>query len=115
MTLLIHWDGEIDGPFRRRLERALEELQVGYADAAGVDVDPEAPAPVRLAVLAAAGQGTAPDADLALLGGPGVFREAGGAVRLEAGDIEHRTRRWIAFTEKLGMQLGRPALAKFAV
>jgi hypothetical protein len=114
MTLLIHWDGEIDGPFRRRLERALEELQIGYADAAGVDIDPEARPPVRLAVLAAAGHGATPDADLVALGGPGEFREAAGALRLETSDIGNRTRRWIAFAEKLGPKLGRPALAKFA-
>ena len=114
MKLLIHWDGEIDGAFRRRLERALAELQVDFADAAGVDADPDAPKPIRLAVLAKQGQGAPSDADLILLGGPDDFREAGAALRLEKQDIDSRTRRWVAFAEKLGRKLRRPALAKFA-
>lgn len=114
MKLLIHWDGEIDGAFRRRLERALAELQVDFADAAGVDADPDAPKPIRLAVLAKQGQGAPSDADLVVLGGPDDFRETGGALRLEKPDIDNRTRRWVVFAEKLGRKLRRPALAKFA-
>jgi len=114
MRLLIHWDGEIDGAFRRRLERALGELHVEYADASAVDPDPDAPAPVKIAILSALGSGATRDADIAVLGGPGDFRDISSALRLEASDIEGRTRRWIAVAEKLGQKLGRPALAKFA-
>lgn len=110
--VFIHWDAEIDGAFRRRLERALGELQVDYADASQVDHDPDGPEPVRLAI-AAANSHTAPEADILVLGGPGDFK-ARNALRLEAGDIDRRTRRWIAFTEKLGAKINRPALARFA-
>jgi hypothetical protein len=114
MKLLIHWDGEIDGAFRRRLERALAELQVDFDDAGGVDADPDAPKPIRLTVLAKQGQGAPNDADLVVLGGPDDFHEANGALRLEKQDIDNRTRRWVAFAEKLSRKLRRPALAKFA-
>jgi hypothetical protein len=114
MKLIVHWDSEIDGAFRRRLERALGELQVDFADASGVDADPDAPAPVRLSILARQGQGVPDDADLIVLGGPGDFRETSRALRLDKPDIDDRTRRWIAFSEKLGAKLQRPALAKFA-
>jgi hypothetical protein len=39
--LLLHWDPEIDGVFRRRLERAFGELNLRADDANAVDVDPE--------------------------------------------------------------------------
>ena len=114
MKLLIDWDSEIDGAFRRRLERALGELQVEFADASGVDPDPDARAPAKLAILASQGAGAVREADIVVLGGPGEFRAASGALRLEVSDIENRSRRWIAFAEKLGAKLDRPALAKFA-
>jgi hypothetical protein len=111
--VFIYWDGETDGAFRRRLERALGQLQVDHADASQVDHDPDGPAPVKLAVASATGQSAAPDADILVLGGPGEFHVRS-ALRLETDDIERRTKRWIAFAEKLGAKIGRPALAKFA-
>lgn len=110
--VFIFWDAEIDGPFRRKLERALGELQVDFADASQVDFDPEAARPLKLSILAPRGEPVA-DADIVVLGGPGEF-DARSALRLEASDIEGRTRRWIAFADKLGQKTGRPALAKFA-
>lgn len=114
MKLLIHWDGEIDGAFRRRLERALAELQVDFSDSSGVDADPDGPPPVRLAVLTRQGEGAPNDADLIILGGPRDVRERNGALRLDKSDIDGRTRRWAAFADKLGARLHRPALARFA-
>ena len=110
--VFIFWDPEIDGPFRRRLERALGELQVDFADASQVDFDPEAARPLKLSILSPRGEPVA-NADIVVLGGPGEF-DARSALRLEANDVEMRTRRWIAFAEKLGQRIGRPALAKFA-
>lgn len=110
--VFIFWDAEIDGPFRRKLERALGELQVDFADASQVDFDPEAARPLKLSIVAPRGEPVA-DADIVLLGGPGEFSSRT-ALRLEASDIDGRSKRWIAFLEKLGQQTGRPALAKFA-
>lgn len=112
--LLVYWDAEIDGHFRRRFERALAELQIEFADASGVDADPDGPAPSSLAVVSAIGQSSPREADLVVLGGPGDFRTSASALRLEADDIETRSRRWIAFAEKLGLKLNRPGLARFA-
>ena len=89
--VFIFWDAEIDGPFRRRLERALGELQVDFADASQVDFDPEAARPLKLSILSPRGEPVA-DADIVVLGGPGEF-DARSALRLEANDIEGRTRR----------------------
>jgi hypothetical protein len=112
--LHVYWDAELDGQFRRRFERALAGLQVEFADASAVDIDPDGAAPVKLAVVSATGQSTPRDTDLVLLAGPGEFRESAGGLRLEAVDIDNRARRWIAFAEKLGLKLDRPALARFA-
>lgn len=111
--VFIFWDAEIDGPFRRKLERALAGLQVEFADASQVDFDPDAATPVKLAVLSATSQSAPDDMDVVVLGGPGEFH-ARAALRLEASDIDGRTRKWIAVTDKLGQKLGRPALSKYA-
>jgi hypothetical protein len=108
--LLLYWDPELDGAFRRRLERALYDLGVNAADASAVDVDPDAPAPVRLALVSARGSAIA-NADIAVQAGPGDFPKSGSALRLEARDIEDQTRRWAAFVDRLGGKLGRPGLA----
>ncbi|HOY79101.1 MAG TPA: hypothetical protein PLN33_14895 [Hyphomonadaceae bacterium] len=113
IRVFIFWDAEIDGPFRRRLERALGELQVDFDDASQVDFDPEAARPLKLSIVSPRGEPVA-HADVVLLGGPGEFHATSSAMRLEANDIVGRTRRWIAFAEKLGQRLGRPALAQFA-
>ncbi len=63
--------------------------------------------------MSARAQSAPQDVDLVVAGGPGNF-ETRQVLRLEAADIESRTRRWIAFAEKLGAKLGRPALARFA-
>ena len=112
--LLIYWDAELDGHFRRRFERALADLQVEFADASGVDIDPDGLAPISLAIVSATGQSSAREADLVLLAGPGDFRTSASTLRLEADDIETRSRRWAAFAEKLGLKLDRPGLARFA-
>ncbi|MDP3493120.1 MAG: hypothetical protein Q8R82_08390, partial [Hyphomonadaceae bacterium] len=111
--VFIFWDAEIDGPFRRMLERALAALQVDFADGSQVDFDPEAALPIKLAVLSPSSQSAPDDADIAVLGGPGE-PHARSQLRLEASDIDGRTRKWIAFADKLGQKLGRPALAKYA-
>ena len=111
--VFMFWDAEIDGPFRRKLERALVALQVEFADGSQVDFDPDAVAPVKLVVLSPASQSAPEDADIVVLGGPGEFHTRS-ALRLEASDIDGRTRKWIALADKLGQKLGRPALAKYA-
>lgn len=112
--LLIQWDPEIDGPFRRRFERALRELQVDYADVDEVDSDPDNAA-ARLLVATPGARASHRDTDvIVLLAGPGEARHANGALRLEASDIDNRTRRWTQTTERLGARLDRPGLAKFA-
>jgi hypothetical protein len=114
--LLVYWDHELDGAFRRRLERALGDLQIDFADAAEVDADPDASRPASLATLSSAGRFAAPhDADIVLLAGPGDFPTVPGALRLEAGDIDNRSRRWTALAEKLGAKLDRPGLGQFTL
>jgi hypothetical protein len=114
--LLVFWDPELDGAFRRRLERALDELQVAFADATEVDADPDASRPASLAAISAAGRFAAPrDADIVLLAGPGEFPSLPGALRIEANDINERSRRWTAVAEKLGAKLDRPGLGKFTL
>jgi hypothetical protein len=114
--LLVFWDPELDGAFRRQLERALDGLQVAFADATEVDADPEASRPAGLAAISAVGRFAAPgDADIVLLAGPGEFSAVPRALRLEASDIDERSRRWTAFAEKLGAKLDRPGLGKFTL
>jgi hypothetical protein len=114
--LLLYCDPELDGAFRRRLERALDELQIAFADADEVDADPDASRPASLAAISAAGRFAAPgDADFVLLAGPGEFPSTPGALRLETSDIDARSRRWTAVAEKLGAKLDRPGLGKFTL
>jgi len=109
--LLVYWDAELDGHFRRRLERALGELNVAASDISQVDHDPDAPAPVRLALVSATAASVPGDHDIVVLAGPGEFPKAAGALRLEASDIENGTRRWTAFVDQLRAKLGRASLA----
>ncbi|MDZ4761648.1 MAG: hypothetical protein SGJ21_11290 [Alphaproteobacteria bacterium] len=110
--LLIHWDEALDGAFRRRFEAALADLRIDHADAL-VDQDAEASPRARLIV---AGAGSKPSPGLTrdatiILAGPGLFASGVAGLRLEAADIDARTRRWTAVAEKLGAQTGRPGLA----
>ncbi len=52
---LLYWDPELEGAFRRRLERAFGDLNLNASDAAAVDPDPDAPPPVRLALVSISG------------------------------------------------------------
>src|SRR5262245_48168661 len=110
--LLLYWDPEIDSAFRRRLERALGELHVDYADAGMVDPDPDERRLMKMALVSSRG-GFAPpqDSDLVVLAGPGEFSETRDALRLEASDIEYNSKRWSALLERLGKKLGRGSLA----
>ena len=109
--LLLYWDPEIDSAFRRRLERALGELQVNFADASMVDADPDERRPMKMALVSSRG-GFAPpqDSDLIVLAGPGEFSETRNALRLEASDIEYNSKRWTALCDRLGKKLGRASL-----
>lgn len=112
--LLLYWDPEIDSAFRRRLERALGELQVQFADASMVDADPDERRPMKMALVSSRG-GFAPpqDSDLIVLSGPGEFietKDAKAALRLEASDIEYNSKRWTALCDRLGRKLGRASL-----
>ncbi len=109
--LHLYWDPEIDGAFRRRLERALGELKVETEDASAVDPDPEDP-PIVMALVAAAGAGAMPPrCDLAVQAGPGEFPPSSQALRLTTEDIETGSRRWTRLVEKLRARLGRASLA----
>jgi len=109
--LLLYWDPEIDSAFRRRLERALGELHVEYADAGMVDPDPDERKLLKVSLVSSRG-GFAPpqDSDLIVLAGPGEFSETRDALRLEASDIEYNSRRWTALLDRLSKKLGRGSL-----
>ena len=107
--LLVFWDPELDGAFRRRLERAFSDMSVNAADASAVDIDPDAPAPIRLVLQSSRGSASA-TGDMLVQAGPGDFPKSGSALRLETADIENSTKRWTAFAERLGEVLGRPGL-----
>jgi hypothetical protein len=109
--LLVYWDAELDGHFRRRLERALGELNVAAHDISQVDHDPDAPAPVRLALVSATAASAPNELDIVVQAGPGEFQKSAGALRLEIADIENGTRRWTAFVDQLRVKLGRASLA----
>jgi hypothetical protein len=109
--LLVYWDAELDGPFRRRLERALGELNIPAHDISQVDHDPDAPAPARLAVVAATAASAPGECDIVVQAGPGEFPKSASALRLETSDIEGGTRRWTAFVDQLRVKLGRASLA----
>ena len=106
---LIFWGAELDGAFRRRLERELGALQVRFADASGVDPDPDGPAPLRLAVVGAA-EAPPRDMGLVVLVGPAQTHYRFDALHLEIADIENRTRRWTGFCEQLAKKLDRASL-----
>jgi hypothetical protein len=109
--LLLYWDPEIDSAFRRRLERALGELHVDYADAGMVDPDPEERRLIKMALVSArAGFAPPQDSDLIVLAGPGEFPETRDALRLEASDIEYNSKRWTTLLDKLSRKLGRHSL-----
>jgi hypothetical protein len=110
--LLLYWDPEIDSAFRRRLERALGELHVDYADAGMVDPDPDERKLMKMALVSSRG-GFAPpqDSDLIVLAGPGEFSETGDALRIEASDIEYTSKRWTGLLDRLGKKMGRESLA----
>jgi hypothetical protein len=112
--LLLQWDPEIDGVFRRRFERALGELQVDYADIAAVDPDDETHAIVILTSPLSRPPHHRDSNVPIILGGPGQTQSTNGALRLETSDIDNRTRRWITAADKLGAKLDRPGLATFA-
>lgn len=109
--LHLYWDPELDGPFRRRLERALGDLKVETADASAIDPDPDAQA-VTLTLIAANGGASAPArSDIVVQAGPGEFPPHAQALRLTADDIETGSRRWIRLVEQLGARLGMASLA----
>jgi hypothetical protein len=110
--LLLYWDPEIDSAFRRRLERALGELHVDYADAGMVDPDPEERRLLKMALVSSRG-GFAPpqDSDLVVLAGPGEFQNTKDALRLETSDIEYNSKRWTALCDRLGKKLDRGSLS----
>lgn len=107
---LIFWGAELDGAFRRRLERELGAMQVRFADTSAVDPDPDGSAPLKLAVLAT-GDAAPRGMDLIVLVGAMQMREQFGALHLEIADIENRTRRWTGFCEQLAKKLDRTSLA----
>lgn len=109
--LHLYWDPELDGAFRRRLERALGDLRVDTADASAVDPDPENPAVSLALVSATGGAAMPPGCDIVVQAGPGEFPTSDKAVRLTIEDIETESRRWTRFVEQLRSKLGIASLA----
>jgi hypothetical protein len=110
MRLLLHWDPEIDGAFRRAFEGALAELRIAHDDASSVDETPKGAVNIALASPASARE--KPRDAILIVGGPGEAK-ADGALRLEAKDIAEGSRRWDGVVEKLGAALDRRAIVPF--
>jgi hypothetical protein len=109
--LHLYWDPELDGAFRRRMERALGDLKVDTADASAVDPDPENPG-VTLALVSASGGAALPGhCDIIVQAGPGDFPHHASAHRLTTDDIEANSRRWTRLVEQLRGKLGKASLA----
>jgi len=109
--LHLYWDPELDGAFRRRMERALGDLKVDTADASAVDPDPENPG-VTLALVSASGGAALPaNCDVIVQAGPGDFPHHASAHRLTAEDIETNSRRWTRLVDHLRGKLGKASLA----
>jgi hypothetical protein len=109
--LHLYWDPELDGAFRRRLERALGDLKVEAADASMVDADPENP-PVTMALVSAnGGAAMPPRCDIVVQAGPGDFPPSSQALRLTMEDMETGSRRWTRLVEQLRVKLGKASLA----
>lgn len=114
--LLLSIDPELDRAFATRFERALDDLAISHADETATDPDPEAKRLPRLALFAAH-RADAPSSradTVVVVAGPAAPDHdapyAPGALRLEASDIDARTRRWTLVAERLGQKLGRPGL-----
>lgn len=109
--LHLYWDPELDGAFRRELERALRDLKVDMADASAVDHDPDNPGVIAAFVSARGGMALPSRTDIVVLAGPGDFASEGNAIRLETHDIADGSKRWTRFVEQLRIKLGRASLA----
>ncbi len=105
--LLLYWVPELDGAFRRRLEQAFGKLGLNVADAAAVDIDPDAPPPVRVAFVSITGGAAHGSAGMIVLGGPGDFPSSGNDIRLETSDIDSDTRRVDFFHLAAQRQVGQ--------
>jgi hypothetical protein len=109
--LYLYWDPELDGAFRRRMERALGDLKVSAADASAVDPDPENPGVTLVLVSAHGGAALPPLSDIIVQAGPGDFPHHASAFRLTTEDIETNSRRWTRLVEQLRGKLGKASLA----
>lgn len=120
--LLIQWDSAIDGEFRRRMERAFENLMIEHADVDNLDpqtVTAGVPAFVA-APGAAVPQGPALKAAgaIVIIGGPAGDSGAagdvpGGARRLEVKDLSEISRRWTRALDMIGARISRPGLSLY--
>lgn len=110
MRLLLHWDPEIEGEFRRAFERALSDLAIEHDDASSIDETPSGSVTVALASPASARE--KPKDALLIVGGPGEA-QANGALRIETKDIAEGSRRWAGVVEKLAAALDRRALVPY--
>lgn len=108
---MLYWDPTLDRAFRRRLERALGELNIATADGDTIDHDPDAPALVMALASAAGGWALPKNPDIVVQAGPGEFPVGASALRLQVEDIEQAGPRWTRLIEKLGGKLGMPSLA----
>lgn len=109
--LYLYWDPELDGAFRRRMERALGDLKVTVADASAVDPDPEDPGVTLALVSANGGAALPPQCGVIVQSGPGDFPHHASGFRLTTEDIESNSRRWAGLVERLRDKLGKTSLA----
>jgi hypothetical protein len=103
--LLLYWDPEIDGAFRRRFESALREMGLTASDAAGIDLDPDAPLPARIGIVSPNATGWSAETDLLVIGGEGDppkhARTQANVIRLKESDVIDETRAGRGFAERL--------------
>lgn len=110
MTLLLDWDAEIDGDFRRAFEQALHDLRIGFDDASAIDVPPSAA--VAVVIASPTSQCGTPKEALLIVGGPGASK-TDATFKLEATDIADTSRRWQGVVDQLAKRLDRRALVPY--
>jgi hypothetical protein len=92
----------------------LRELGLTASDAAGIDLDPEAPTPARIGIVSPHATGWSTETDLLVIGGEGDppkhARAQANVIRLKETDFISRSRAWQGFVERLRKETGRASI-----